>query len=177
VRFDPLTDGVVLDIETTGLDSEKDEIIAVGVSEVVRWEPKIIVRRPGEPEDWFLSRVWPHLIDKALIGYNIGFDIGFLSRRNPKIGFQDVIDLMDYVKMMFGRPYKLRTIVHKIFHFDDDDEDGSRMPELWERRDVGRIRKHLTADIKRTWLLANFFMPLIMKEVNSSVVATNSYNV
>jgi len=165
-------DMVVMDIETTGLDKDEDEIVAVGLSEVLRWRPVIIVRRPGEPEEWFLSRVWPHLLDKILVGYNIGFDVGFLAERNPKIDYQRTIDLLDYVKFAFGRSYRLRTIVKMIFNYDDDDENGDKMPELWERGDVEKIRKHLMADIKRTWLLANFFLPLMMREGVEKIAST-----
>jgi len=158
---------IVLDTETTGLDPIKDELVAVGWSDVYQYKPKILVRRPGEPVDLFISRVVFHLQKektRTMVGYNIGFDLEFLTQASDFFLNWDRIDLMNYVEAVFGYRYKLRTIVKKIFNYDEDDENGDKMPELWKEGKINEIRKHLAADVKRTWLLMNFFMPLIMRE-------------
>jgi len=167
---------IVLDTETTGLDPIKDELVAVGWSDVYQYKPKILVRRLGEPIDLFISRVVFHLQKektRTMVGYHIDFDKEFLASHSDFFLNWKTIDLVPYVESMFGYRYRLRTIVKKIFNYDEDDEDGEKMPDLWEEGKIDEIRKHLAADVKRTWLLANFFMPII----NPSTVATTNHNV
>ncbi len=157
---------IVLDTETTGLDPVKHELVAVGWSDLYKYKPMILVRRPGEPATLFISRVVFHLQKlpiRTMIGYNIEFDREFLASHSDFFLGWKTIDLMPYVEAMFGQRYKLRTIVRKIFNYDEDDENGDKMPDLWKEGKIDEIRKHLEADVKRTWLLANFLIPIIVR--------------
>ena len=154
---------IVLDIETTGLDPDTHEVIAVGWSDVDKYQPVVVVRRPSEPTDLFISRVvfkLQPLKTRTMIGYNIdAFDLPFLWKTSPFFSSWETIDLMPIVEGVFGRRYKLRDIVRMTHGFDDDDDDGEKIPELWEQGKIGEIHKHQEADVKRTWLLANFLRP------------------
>jgi len=149
----------VLDIETTGLHPDEDEVVAIGYSELVSYRPKIFVRRPGEPEEFLFSRALAGLKDATVIGYNVGFDLSFLKER---AGYEPAaaIDLFRHVKQVFGRSFRLKDIVSKLFpSVENDDNNGDEIPELWKKGDVDAIRYHLRLDIKRTWLLAHFLLP------------------
>ncbi len=101
---------VSIDIETTGLDSQKDAIIEVGA---VRFRDNVVedewttLINPGRPIPSFitgltgiademvvqaprLQEVYADLLefvaDSPVVGHNIGFDLSFLRRRG---GFQD----------------------------------------------------------------------------------------
>ena len=166
---------IILDLETTGLDPNEDEIIAVGLSDAWCWEPKIFVRRPGEPEMWFLGRIIKHIpADALIVGYNVGFDIDFLRTRYPRFESTRYIDLLYHIVELYGRRMRLKEATKLYFPcVDNGDVDGNKVPELWERGETEPIRRHLEADIYRTWLLANALRPLYLYP--STVATTKRY--
>lgn len=134
-------DFVIVDIETDGLDNEKNVIIEVGaiksvsgvLSEfqtLVNYEgtlPKHIVSLTGITTDMLkkdgsdiavvLKDFVDFLGDLDIIGYNIGFDIDFINIALSKSGLENLnnkrYDLMRFVKneKLFLKNYKLQTVI------------------------------------------------------------------
>lgn len=134
-------DFVIVDIETDGLDNEKNVIIEVGAiksvsgvlsefQSLVNYEgtlPKHIVSLTGITTDMLkkdgsdiaivLKDFVDFLGDLDIIGYNIGFDIDFINIALSKSGLENLnnkrYDLMRFVKneKLFLENYKLQTVI------------------------------------------------------------------
>ena len=134
-------DFVIVDIETDGLDNEKNAIIEVGAiksvsgvlsefQSLVNYEgtlPKHIVSLTGITTDMLkkdgsdiavvLKDFVDFLGDLDIIGYNIGFDIDFINIALSKSGLENLnnkrYDLMRFVKneKLFLENYKLQTVI------------------------------------------------------------------
>jgi len=119
------------------------------------------MRGPSENELNFVNRVVSALqreaIDLTIVGYNVGFDKEFLRMRHDYFKTVSFIDLLNYVIEVTGRKMRLKDIVKAIYKYDANDVDGRDIPELWRRGETKPIIEHLEQDIKRTWLLAQFF--------------------
>ena len=104
-------DYVVIDVETTGLDREKDEILELGAVRIIDHEiaeqfsalvqprgevPKEIteltgitmemVRTEGMEPGRALTEFWAFVGESPMVGYNLRFDRGFLGRASAKAG-------------------------------------------------------------------------------------------
>lgn len=134
-------DFVIIDIETDGLDKEKDSIIEIGavksvgrrISEfqsLISYEgtlPKHIVtmtgittrmlQTNGKIEEVVLKDFKEFIGDLDIIGYNVSFDIEFIDIALSKFGLEKLknkrYDLMKFVKneKLFLSNYKLQTVI------------------------------------------------------------------
>ncbi|ETO96099.1 CRISPR-associated endoribonuclease Cas2, subtype TIGR01873 [Lachnoanaerobaculum sp. MSX33] len=134
-------DFVVIDIETDGLDKEKDVIIEIGavkseggiISEfqsLISYEgtlPKHIVamtgittnmlKTNGKSVDVVLKNFKEFIGDLDIIGYNVSFDIEFINIALSKFELEKLenkrYDLMKFVKneKLFLANYKLQTVI------------------------------------------------------------------
>ena len=134
-------DFVIIDIETDGLDKEKDSIIEIGavksvggkISEfqrLISYEgtlPKHIVamtgittnmlRTNGSSEEAVLKDFKDFIGDLDIIGYNVSFDIEFVDIALSKFELEKLknkrYDLMRFVKneKLFLSNYKLQTVI------------------------------------------------------------------
>lgn len=133
---------VVFDIETTGLDFEKDQLIEIGAikvegEKITTFEsfvsqnsqlPQYITELTGITDD-ILSRFGQEMTvvlhqfsdfvqDKPLVGYHVAFDQKFIQNALKNDGFpsfeNQFIDLMKYVKRekKFLSNYKLQTVLN-----------------------------------------------------------------
>ena len=132
---------VVIDIETDGLDKEKDVIIEIGavkseggiISEfqsLISYEgtlPKHIVamtgittnmlKTNGKSVDVVLKNFKEFIGDLDIIGYNVSFDIEFINIALSKFELEKLenkrYDLMKFVKneKLFLANYKLQTVI------------------------------------------------------------------
>jgi uncharacterized protein YprB with RNaseH-like and TPR domain len=173
----------IIDIETTGLNPMQDRIITIGVGVMHKDEEhgingvvfgKMIIHDMDEKEmlEEFWSWIKVNNVEK-IIGFNIDFDWDFLKLRSlyhrVKLKhfrkYQGRIDLREILNGNRNR-YKKGTGLKdyiKFFGFDidEDDKDGSEVPELWSRYEEGdegaleEIKKHLSYDLDRTWELYN----------------------
>ena len=134
-------DFVIIDIETDGLDKEKDYIIEIGavksvggrISEfqsLISYEgtlPKHIVamtgintnmlKTNGRSEEAVLKDFKDFIGDLEIIGYNVSFDIEFINIALSKFELENLenkrYDLMKFVKneKLFLANYKLQTVI------------------------------------------------------------------
>lgn len=137
---------VIVDIETTGLDENKDHIIEIGAikvteSHVEEFQQLIkidtiprkiqeltgidgqLLAENGKDIDSVLSEFVQFIEELTIVGYNIQFDIRFINKalkkmKQPKIK-NKTIDLQKIVKKReaFLNNYKLETVLH---HFGID---------------------------------------------------------
>lgn len=133
---------VTIDVETTGLDEEQDQLLEVGAvksengvvstfQEMIRIEgtvPQTIfqitgittqeMQENGHPLKEVLERFCLFIQDCDLVGYNIKFDVKFINAALKQIGCSSLKnqthDLMQTVKRekLFQRDYKLQTSLH-----------------------------------------------------------------
>ena len=131
---------VALDIETTGLDFNKDEIIEIGAVRFVKGIEKdsfAIFVKPIKPVPRFITQL-THITDEQLAGgarledalikllqflgmdlvlcHNTSFDIGFLNAKYEKCGFpklsNQLLDSLDLARIYlpFIQNHKLETL-------------------------------------------------------------------
>lgn len=129
---------VCIDIETTGLDPEKNEILEIGAvrhegekntyfQQLIRTESKIPEKvkkltgitnqmaEAGENLKETLQRFLAFIGDAPLVGYNVHFDVEFLTAAMNRCGIQGLANpLYDLIKIVrkeqiFQTDYKLST--------------------------------------------------------------------
>jgi DNA polymerase-3 subunit epsilon/ATP-dependent DNA helicase DinG len=130
---------VALDLETTGLDSERDAIIEIGL---VRFNKNRVEREwasfanPGRPIPPFITQLTgitdrmvreapplrelipdiKHLIgDSPVLGHNVRFDLGFL-RRHGILGSNDAIDTYELASVLMpgAERYNLAALAQAL---------------------------------------------------------------
>ena len=117
---------VVLDLETTGLDTKKDDIIEVAMiryengKEVKRYDdlikvdyllPKIItiitgitdkeLQENGQDQEKVFNEIEDVLKGAYLIGHNIQFDVDFLKAKGVKLNVLGIIDTIPLAQILF----------------------------------------------------------------------------
>ena len=130
---------VILDIETTGLNTKKDSIIEVGAircdagnetcfTELIAYDKPLpanitkltgiddaLLRREGKPAGKTLAALKDFIGEDDIIGYHISFDVEFLNQAFKKYGLgymtNRVHDLMRIIKkeQLFQENYQLET--------------------------------------------------------------------
>lgn len=132
-------DFVTLDVETTGLNPDKDNIIEIGALKYVNWRPvskfQTLVRPPKQADGKYVSRYiasFTHITDKMLenepsieqvipifdkflgdsliVGYNVRFDINFLYNAFNKVLHKKLDN--DYVDVLRIARRELRELEH-----------------------------------------------------------------
>lgn len=130
---------VILDIETTGLNTKKDSIIEVGAircddgnetcfTELIAYDKLLpanitkltgiddaLLRREGKPAGKTLAALKDFIGEDDIVGYHISFDVEFLNQAFKKYGLgymtNRVHDLMRIIKkeQLFQENYQLET--------------------------------------------------------------------
>lgn len=136
---------VILDLETTGLDPERDLIIEIGALKIAgsKKEFTCLVNRKielsdfvknltgiseqelrkGKEEGVAIGELLEFIGDATILGYNVNFDIDFINAALNRSGKGRVInktyDVLKYVKRdkLFLKNYKLETVL-KEYGFD-----------------------------------------------------------
>lgn len=139
---------VILDIETDGLDENKNKIIEIGAIKVSGSElkechylvqcdntlPKEIVQLTGITDDMLqqegvdielaLNGLLNFIGSLDIVGYGVNFDLTFINTKLTDLGYpvitNSVYDLMKYVKSekLFLENYKLQTVL-KSYGIDE----------------------------------------------------------
>jgi uncharacterized protein YprB with RNaseH-like and TPR domain len=159
---------IVLDIETTGLDSLEDEIVAIGLK-LNRKEERLFLRGHYiQDEGDLIFKFFKFLNsleeEACFIGYNImNFDLPFITARALKyklptnlIWNKYIVDLAQVVsKYMQTKKYNVKF--SKICDFlkitRDNEHTGAMIPYFWAHYEYGKIKDHLRMDLAATWIL------------------------
>ena len=166
-----------LDLETTGLNPLENRIVAIGLTAFEKDVNVLLCRDENEE----LSNL--HLLNEKfqnvsaqiprtmplLVGYNIGFDLGFIASRlavlvkkfdesRSLLRFAGLlrelprVDLMHIISRYWlnnSRFVKMKQVCQAL-GIDYDDCDGSDIPELVTGGNWDAIINHLVADLERT---------------------------
>ena len=159
---------VVLDIETTGLDSLQHEIVAIGIKFGRKEHYEVIIVQETIDEEGlisaFLMAIREFQEKGVLVGYNISrFDIPFIHARASKYGFGTSIlrqfmriDLMHVVQRYIltnRRSISLADICDYYGIERDSEFSGALVPEFWQRKEYDKIYAHLQRDLRSEWAL------------------------
>ncbi len=165
-----------LDLETTGLNPLENRIVAIGLTAFGRDVSVLLCRDENEELDslrhlnekfWNISAQIPRTMP-LLVGYNIGFDLGFIAGRlavlvkkfnesKKLLRFAGLlreiprVDLMHVISRYWlnNRYIKMKQVCQAL-GMDYDDCDGSDIPELATEGNWDAIINHLVADLERT---------------------------
>jgi uncharacterized protein YprB with RNaseH-like and TPR domain len=175
---------IFLDIETTGLSpiqtekAQECEIVAIGIgrgryyiheaTEHYDLEVEILSRDQYDEEDIILKALY-NLISgdsNCIIGYNISFDLPFLTARYLKHGYDSSfvtrlrelyrVDLMYVVTRYLlpnSRHIKLKDIAAFLDLPYDDGISGADIPKLFEEGNFEAIKQHCQRDIETIYRL------------------------
>ena len=155
---------IFLDIETTGLSPLVHRVVCIGMADEEK-EPGTII---GENERDLLLKFWEALPDGAeLVGFNLSFDIGFLTLRCLRHGISPVkllaagkTDLSKLVRdIVPGERYMSLARLAKFFGIEKR-TDGAAIPDAWERRDLNAIQEHCEEDVAIVKTLWQILRPL-----------------
>lgn len=134
---------VVFDLETTGLDGNKDEIIEIGACKIVNGQieevfstfvkpnkhiPKEITELTGIDDDmvkdaptinYVLPDFYKFCYGAPMVGHNVSFDISFIYTAGKKLSYNFDNKLIDTLEMSKTKlpglkNYKLGTVVDKL---------------------------------------------------------------
>ena len=139
-----------LDCETTGLYAIVHRIVCIGVMRGAQMDYFIDKNEKKMLEGFldFLSA------DDVLVGFNIGFDYGFLVLRCLKHGLdpsklisRQRVDLMEIVKKLLGGSRVSLQTLADFFGIKYNPASGKFVPEIWESGDTDAIRHHCLSDI------------------------------
>lgn len=113
---------IVLDIETTGLEPEEEDIVEISIVNVVNKQPKTWYTRLIKPKavlplevskingitnemiqdkpyiETVIDDILEFIGDSTIIGYNVNFAIKFLSANSPKILTNKTVDVAWYCR-------------------------------------------------------------------------------
>lgn len=149
---------LIVDIETTGLDPLKDEIVCIGI---YHKGPRIL-SSVNTDEKTMLAAFWAAvntIQPQALVGFNLDFDWTFLKLRSLKHGvkirhFEKYKERTDLRLVLNPNTYQKGTKLSDYCAFlgiaDGDEIDGSKVPELWKAGEYEKVHKHLEYDLVKT---------------------------
>lgn len=177
---------VFLDIETTGLSPLVHRIVCVGV----KLKSDIILRDEQGPlligpdgvgqsdivllqdrDEAKMLADFVGLIDEqdTLVGYNLGFDIGFVVLRCLKYRISPGwvhrvprIDLMERICALTGSRVPLRRAA-SFFGLGEPRGDGADVPDMWEGGFLGDIKEHCLSDVELTERLFEKLRPVAVE--------------
>ena len=157
--------GTLIDIETTGLDSDYDEIVVFGYVQGNHLE---IICRTSEKEEPFIAQLAELVpkLPKPFYAYNLSFEKGFLKAKGMNI---EGIDLFQHWKEKAEELYlkwpKLDELFsHAEHYFNEPVISGKDVPLLWERflhtgdKDyLQQIIRHNESDLLRELYLLVYY--------------------
>jgi len=157
--------GTLVDIETTGLDSNYDEIVVFGYVQGNRLE---IICRTSKEEDPFIAQLAELVpkLPKPFYAYNLSFEKGFLKAKGMNI---EGIDLFQPWKEKAEELYLKWPKLDELFshaedYFNEPVVSGKDVPQLWERflhtgdkNYLQQIVKHNESDLLRELYLLVYY--------------------
>jgi len=177
---------VVFDIETTGLDPFKDELVAIAWKVGKEHPRSVCVALAGPPtEKQLLASFFSELDGLSemcyeddtyllLVGYNIvGFDIPFLTTRAIVNGMVEEgaalrqlyrVDLMHLVTRYLrtdNKYMKLKDVAEALGIEVDDEVSGADVSKLLDEGNYRAILKHCISDVELAYQLMLKLKPLV----------------
>ena len=157
--------GTLIDLETTGLDLDHDEIVLFGYIQGSRLE---IICRSSQEEAPFTDRLAAlvPMLPRPFYAYNLPFEKGFLQAKGINI---EGIDLFQPWKekaeaLCLKWPKLDELFSHAEQYFNEPVISGRDIPFLWQRflytRDEGylqQIIKHNESDLLRELYLLVYY--------------------
>ncbi|VVB77443.1 putative 3'-5' exonuclease related to the exonuclease domain of PolB [uncultured archaeon] len=151
---------IIVDIETTGVDPLKDQVVAIGM--IGEWGGMRIFQ--GTNEKQILQEFWKELRkgheQVTIVGFNIDdFDWQFLKLRSLKHRveiqhFQKYVQRKDIRLILDANRLKKGTRLSDYCAFlgipDGDELVGSMIPQLFAEGKYEEIKKHLEFDLDKT---------------------------
>ena len=157
--------GTLVDIETTGLDSNRDEIVVFGYIE--RNYLRIICRTSEDEKPFIaqLAKLVPKL-PQPFYAYNLSFEKEFLEAKGMNINgvdlFQPWKEKADELYLKWPKLDEL--ISHAEHYFNEPVVSGKDVPWLWERflhsqdgHYLQEIVRHNEADLLRELYLLVYY--------------------
>ncbi|MFA5412874.1 MAG: ribonuclease H-like domain-containing protein [Candidatus Micrarchaeia archaeon] len=150
---------MVVDTETTGLSPLTDRIICIGTSMPQRRATHTFMEKT---EKETLQAFWDYVFElniTTLIGFNLGFDWGFLKLRSLKYGirirhfdrYKERKDLMVLLNSYERYPKGKLKDYADFFGFPCEDSiSGADVPELFKAGKFDEICRHLESDVLLT---------------------------
>lgn len=157
--------GTLIDIETTGLNSNYDEIVVFGYVQGSRLE---ILCRTSREEEPFIAQVAElvSVLPKPFYAYNLSFEESFLKARGIGIRGIDLFrpwkEKAEALKLKWPKLDELLS--HAEHYFNEPVISGKDVPMLWERfletRDedyLQQIIRHNESDLLRELYLLVYY--------------------
>ncbi len=157
--------GTLVDIETTGLDSNDDEIVIFGYVQGNRLE--IICRTSREEEPFIaqLAKLVPKL-SRPFYAYNLSFEKGFLKAKGMSIEgidlFQPWKEKADELSLKWPKLDELFS--HAEQYFNEPVISGKDVPLLWQKflhtedkNYLQQIIRHNESDLLRELYLLVYY--------------------
>lgn len=160
-----LPQGTLIDLETTGLDADRDEIVLFGYIQGSRLE--IICRNIGEDAQ-FVTQLTElvRALPKPFYAYNLSFEKGFLRAKGIHIEgvdlFQPWKEKAEALRLKWPKLDELFS--HAEHYFNEPVISGKDVPLLWQkflrtREDsyLQQIIKHNESDLLRELYLLVYY--------------------
>lgn len=165
---------VFLDIETIGLYPIVHRVVCIGYARGADIGA-IIDRDERKMLEQFLDWLRP---DDTVVGFNLGFDYGFLVLRSLKHDLNPMrlisceqIDLMDpVVDLLKGKRVGLQDL-SDFFGIKYEPTSGKLIPEQWEAGDHEAIKKHCLGDVRLAVQLFKRLKPILFEPATAKQLA------
>ncbi|MCW1294543.1 MAG: ribonuclease H-like domain-containing protein [Candidatus Parvarchaeota archaeon] len=174
-----------LDIETTGLDSEKSKIITIQFQELDRFANpigKLVILKEWESSEKEIiaefiskSRILESVWSFVPFGYNLRFEHKFLLYKSSFYGFPTIdiannphIDLFFTGVIMNNGMFK-GAALDKI---TGKPRNGSIIPQWYEHKEYGKIIDYIETETREYLRFANWLykvLPEILKEFKKNI--------
>jgi len=140
----PLSQGCIIDCETTGLNPSLDKIITLGIIK----RNRLLIYQLTHEDDY--DRFWSlcHRVSKhqatPRYGYACGFEADFLKILDDK--WHDLTQYfeVDYDEENPYRRYSLADVTRHPFPNEPRDIEGSQVPQEWQAYLKTKNKTHLT---------------------------------
>ncbi len=177
---------VAFDVETTGLDTQKDEIIQIGIIqfdhnfEIKKKFSSLVKPQKRAPKEivQYLTQIRPQDLEQApkfdqikdqiveffepaptVVGHNIGFDIEMLKRYIPELPIKNQIDTFPLVKNIFHfLPSYSLEVIWILLDFDQQAHDA-----LSDSLVSLRVFKHFLEHLNKLVQKYPFLIPILHK--------------
>ena len=164
----PLSQGSIIDIETTGLDPSTDNIITLGIIKKKHLLLYQLVHEDSYKRFWSLCNRLAKAQPTPRYGYACHFEADFLRIKDDKWTDLTQYFEIDYNDFIPFRRYTLADVTHHPFRDEPIDISGSEIPGEWQQYVTSRNKIHLTNIIYHCYCDMLRTKQLTEKDINTS---------